>query len=129
MCSSDLDPELTWTSRAGTHPQITQISQIPELDLNLRNLRNLRIGGLVHPSQIGAGLAGRTPNRSASEEQFQSELNLPRGKRRTNGSERRTGDVGTGPPEVGVVQEIEELRPELQGQAFACRNLETLVDS
>jgi len=43
------DPELTWTSRAGTHPQITQISQIPELDLNLRNLRNLRIGCLVHP--------------------------------------------------------------------------------
>jgi hypothetical protein len=35
--------------RDGTHPQITQISQIPELDLNLRNLRNLRIGCLVHP--------------------------------------------------------------------------------
>jgi hypothetical protein len=28
-----------------------------------------------------------------------------------------------------VVQEIEELRPELQGHSFACRNLETLCES
>jgi len=57
--------------RDGTHPQIMQISQIPELDLNLRNLRNLRIGCLDWSSLLQLVLLGVVPEGAiAHAEQF-----------------------------------------------------------
>ena len=62
-----------------------------------------------------------------SEHELQGELDLPPRKRTANRSERRGGDVGRWRPEVRVVQDVEELRPELQRHAFARRDPETLV--
>src|SRR5664280_2162417 len=67
------------------------------------------------------------PVSGLSEHQLQRELDLPRRIGAADGPERRIGDVAGGRPEVRAVQQIEELRAELHGHAFAHRDLKALV--
>src|SRR2546423_2948750 len=64
-------------------------------------------------------------------EQLQRELDLPRRIRLLDRPERGTvGNVRVHiRTEIRVVQDIEKLRPELQGHAFAERKSEVLVDA
>src|SRR5581483_1713133 len=65
---------------------------------------------------------------SSLKHELQRKLDLPRGEGGSNRAERGTGDVGRRRAEIGMVQDVEELRPELQRHAFARRNPEILVD-
>src|ERR1019366_7786406 len=60
------------------------------------------------------------------ENQLQGELALPRRVGGAYGPEGGTGGLGVRYPEVRVVQNVEELRPELQPRLFA--DPEVLVD-
>ena len=71
----------------------------------------------------------RSPSTTApmsSEHQLQRELALPRRERRADGTEGGIGGFRVRYPEIRVVQDVEELRPELQPGLFA--NLEVLVN-
>src|SRR5579885_1332194 len=61
--------------------------------------------------------------------ELQGELNLPRRKRGSNRSKTGIGDIRRRRPEVRVVQNVEELRAELQGHSFARGDPEVLVHS
>jgi hypothetical protein len=54
-----------------------------------------------------------------SEHQLQSELDLPRRIRGANGSESRAGGLGVRNAEIRVIEDVKELRPELQLGLFA----------
>ena len=60
------------------------------------------------------------------EHQLQGELALPRRVGGADGPEGGTGRLSVRYPEVRVVQNVEELRPELQPRLFA--DAEVLVD-
>jgi|HubBroStandDraft_4_1064222.scaffolds.fasta_scaffold2345340_1 hypothetical protein len=75
---------------------------------------------------IGGSSFFRPLRHPDSEYQLQRELALPRGVGGPNGAEGGTGRLGVGYPEVGVVQNVEELPPELEPGPFA--DPEVLVD-
>src|ERR1039457_7030227 len=66
------------------------------------------------------------PMIAGSEDQLQGELDPPRGIGGADGAEGGTGGLGVRYPEIRVVRNVEELRPELQPDLF--HDPEVLVD-
>src|ERR1019366_3072573 len=66
------------------------------------------------PTNVGQTLPSVNPAIGLSENQLQRELYLPRWIGVSNGSESRTGGLCVRYAEVRVVENVEEIRPELQ---------------
>jgi len=62
------------------------------------------------------GVSGAT---NKSERHARNKLNLPRGQRRRHSAERKVSHISVYRPEVGMVEEVEEIEAQLQIAGFA----------
>jgi hypothetical protein len=62
------------------------------------------------------GVSGAT---NKSERYASNKLNLPRGQRRRHSAESKISHISVDRPEVGVVEEVQEIEPQLQIAGFA----------
>jgi hypothetical protein len=62
------------------------------------------------------GVSGAT---NKSERYASNKLNLPRGQRRRHPAERKVSHISVDRPEVGMIEEVEEIEAQLQLAGFA----------
>jgi len=79
--------------------------------------RALRIGGGCRFAWfMPPGVSGAT---NKSERYASNKLNLPRGQRRRHSAERKVSHISVDRPEVGMVEEVEEIAAQLRIAGFA----------
>src|ERR1035438_5315114 len=106
-------------------PPTTIMSHTPGCALRRRYISDLVMIQLTGRRVANPPQVDNLPH-SALEDQLQGELALSRRVGAADGPEGGTGGLGVRYPEVRVVQNVEELRPELQAGLFA--DPEVLVD-